>query len=185
MYRLVATQNSQAVAAAANTLMKSATASPKKSLVSMTKRMTSTTPPQATSTTTSKDQQQQKNYATQAAAEPFLNGSSGAYVEEMYNAWLQNPQSVHASWDAFFRQTYGGAQPGLVPVGAGPVSGGSVSEKVIDDHLAVQAIIRSYQARGHHIAKLDPLGITYADLHSKKEKDAKEIVVRNYMQGYG
>lgn len=30
------------------------------------------------------------------AAEPFLNGSSSAYVEEMYNAWLQDPKSVHA-----------------------------------------------------------------------------------------
>lgn len=31
-----------------------------------------------------------------AAAEPFLNGSSSAYVEEMYNAWLADPKSVHA-----------------------------------------------------------------------------------------
>lgn len=31
-----------------------------------------------------------------AAAEPFLNGSSTAYVEEMYNAWLRDPASVHA-----------------------------------------------------------------------------------------
>ena len=30
------------------------------------------------------------------AAEPFLNGSSAVYVEEMYNAWLQDPKSVHA-----------------------------------------------------------------------------------------
>jgi 2-oxoglutarate dehydrogenase E1 component len=30
------------------------------------------------------------------AAEPFLNGSSSIYVEEMYNAWLQDPKSVHA-----------------------------------------------------------------------------------------
>lgn len=31
-----------------------------------------------------------------AAAEPFLNGSSTSYVEEMYNAWLKDPTSVHA-----------------------------------------------------------------------------------------
>lgn len=31
-----------------------------------------------------------------AAAEPFLNGSSSIYVEEMYNSWLQDPKSVHA-----------------------------------------------------------------------------------------
>lgn len=31
-----------------------------------------------------------------AAAEPFLNGSSSVYVEEMYNSWIQDPKSVHA-----------------------------------------------------------------------------------------
>ena len=29
------------------------------------------------------------------AAEPFANGSSSVYLEEMYNAWLQEPNSVH------------------------------------------------------------------------------------------
>ena len=27
--------------------------------------------------------------------EPFLNGSSGAYVEEMYESWRKDPKSVH------------------------------------------------------------------------------------------
>lgn len=30
-----------------------------------------------------------------AAAEPFLNGSSSTYVEEMYESWRQDPSSVH------------------------------------------------------------------------------------------
>lgn len=29
------------------------------------------------------------------AAEPFLNASSSNYIEEMYQAWLQDPKSVH------------------------------------------------------------------------------------------
>lgn len=70
------------------------------------------------------------------------------------------------SWDSFFRNSTAGASPGLayqqppslapsynqVPLGAlMPYGGGSqlgqsaVNEKIIDDHLAVQAIIRSYQ----------------------------------------
>ena len=36
-----------------------------------------------------------RNYATQAAAEPFLSGSSSVYVEEMYSSWQQDPKSVH------------------------------------------------------------------------------------------
>ena len=33
--------------------------------------------------------------ATSVVAEPFLNGTSSTYVEEMYEAWLENPGSVH------------------------------------------------------------------------------------------
>ncbi|XP_058152655.1 2-oxoglutarate dehydrogenase complex component E1 isoform X4 [Dasypus novemcinctus] len=33
-------------------------------------------------------------------------------------------------------------------------------DKLVEDHLAVQSLIRAYQVRGHHIAKLDPLGIS-------------------------
>ena len=37
------------------------------------------------------------------AQESYLSGTSGQYVEEMYEAWAQDPGSVHASWDAYFR----------------------------------------------------------------------------------
>uniref|UniRef100_A0A336L978 2-oxoglutarate dehydrogenase, mitochondrial n=1 Tax=Culicoides sonorensis TaxID=179676 RepID=A0A336L978_CULSO len=114
-----------------------------------------------------------------AAAEPFLNGSSSAYVEEMYNSWLKDPSSVHASWDAYFRNNSYSAPPSLAPLprnhvpasqylggslpAAAPMAGGMahgrIDDKLIDDHLAVQAIIRSYQSRGHLAADFDPLGI--------------------------
>ncbi|XP_070163996.1 2-oxoglutarate dehydrogenase complex component E1 isoform X5 [Polyergus mexicanus] len=136
--------------------------------------------------------------------EPFLNGSSSSYVEGMYNAWLQDPRSVHVSWDSFFRNSTAGAPPGLayqappslapsynqVPLGTLLPFGGSqfgqapVSEKIIDDHLAVQAIIRSYQARGHLVADLDPLGIMQTDLihtHYAARKGSPEQVLRQYM----
>ncbi|KAI8428550.1 hypothetical protein MSG28_007312 [Choristoneura fumiferana] len=138
------------------------------------------------------------------AAEPFLNGSSSAYVETMYNSWLSDPNSVHASWDAFFRNASAGAQPGaaytsppnlapysknevpltaLVPASGGmpSISAGSpINEKIIDDHLAVQAIIRSYQIRGHHIARLDPLDISNADLLGK---NPREVIHNSYRFG--
>ena len=38
-----------------------------------------------------------------AQEESYLSGSSGTYVEEMYEAWSYDPKSVHASWDAYFR----------------------------------------------------------------------------------
>ncbi|XP_076547432.1 oxoglutarate dehydrogenase Nc73EF isoform X2 [Osmia lignaria lignaria] len=146
-----------------------------------------------------------RKYNSRVATEPFLNGSSSSYVEEMYNAWLQDPNSVHVSWDAFFRSSTAGAPPGAayqappslapshnqIPLGALlPLGGGSqlsqvpINEKIIDDHLAVQAIIRSYQARGHLVADLDPLGIMQTDLihtHYAARKGSPEQVLRQYM----
>ncbi|CAH1388601.1 unnamed protein product [Nezara viridula] len=149
-----------------------------------------------------------RQYATASAVkeEPFLNGSSSNYIEDMYAAWQRDPTSVHASWDAFFRASAEGAPPGAayarppslatperntVPItalgpylGGGGIANAQISEKVIDDHLAVQAIIRSYQARGHLVSELDPLGITYADLHSsftERGGSPHPIVVRDHM----
>lgn len=36
-----------------------------------------------------------RQYMAKAAQEPFLNGSSSVYVEEMYKSWQQDPNSVH------------------------------------------------------------------------------------------
>lgn len=146
-----------------------------------------------------------RKYNSTVATEPFLNGSTSSYVEEMYNAWLQDPTSVHVSWDSFFRNSTAGAAPGFayqappslapsynqIPLGALlPLGGGTqlgqmpVNEKIIDDHLAVQAIIRSYQARGHLVADLDPLGIMQTELihsHYAARKGSPEQVLRQYM----
>ncbi|KAL5017841.1 hypothetical protein ScPMuIL_003563 [Solemya velum] len=130
-----------------------------------------------------------RTFATQAALEPFLNGSSSVYVEEMYLEWQKNPSNVHKSWDVFFRQTSNGAQPGQaymtpptlssapasVPMTFGTTA--TLDQKTLDDHLSVQSIIRSYQRRGHNVASLDPLGIADADLDSEIPP---ELILRNY-----
>uniref|UniRef100_A0A669Q564 oxoglutarate dehydrogenase (succinyl-transferring) n=1 Tax=Phasianus colchicus TaxID=9054 RepID=A0A669Q564_PHACC len=36
-----------------------------------------------------------QRYVSSGTSEPFLSGSNSNYVEEMYYAWLENPQSVH------------------------------------------------------------------------------------------
>ena len=119
--------------------------------------------------------QQIRCYSAPVAAEPFLSGTSSNYVEEMYCAWLENPKSVHKSWDIFFRNTNAGAPPGTAYQSPLSLSRSSLAtmahaqslveaqpnvDKLVEDHLAVQSLIRAYQVRGHHIAKLDPLGIS-------------------------
>merc|ERR1711970_1659579 len=45
-------------------------------------------------------------------AESFVNGTNAAYVEDMYLSWMEDPKSVHASWNAYFKQVQAGAAPG-------------------------------------------------------------------------
>ncbi|XP_017344888.1 2-oxoglutarate dehydrogenase complex component E1 isoform X1 [Ictalurus punctatus] len=115
-------------------------------------------------------------YTTPVVSEPFLNGTSSNYLEEMYYAWLENPRSVHKSWDIFFRNANNGATPGsayqsppspavITPVLPQALVGSQANvQKLVEDHLAVQSLIRAYQIRGHHVAQMDPLGIMDADL---------------------
>lgn len=49
-----------------------------------------------------------RKYNSRVATEPFLNGSTSSYVEEMYNAWLQDPNSVHvvSKYKCIFAQRF-------------------------------------------------------------------------------
>lgn len=65
-----------------------------------------------------------------ALSESFLNGSSAVYVDEMYHAWKSDPNSVHKSWDAFFRNSEAGIAPGgayMSPPTLGGASGSAAS----------------------------------------------------------
>ncbi|KAM9618606.1 2-oxoglutarate dehydrogenase-like, mitochondrial isoform 1-T1 [Trichechus inunguis] len=106
---------------------------------------------------------------------PISRGGGGSsYMEEMYFAWLENPRSVHKSWDSFFQKASEGAScglvqpqpPSIIPESRPALSRGTKTSKLVEDHLAVQSLIRAYQIRGHHVAQLDPLGILDADLDS-------------------
>ncbi len=122
----------------------------------------------------------------------FLQGNTASYIEEMYDAWLKDPSSVHLSWQVYFKNIQSGMNPKaayqppptIIPLTgmSPPVSSSvpwmstSVSPSEVNDHMKVQLLVRAYQARGHHIAKLDPLGILNADLDGSipKELDPKK-----------
>ena len=38
---------------------------------------------------------EQRRAVSAVAAEPFMNGTSSIYIEDMYRAWRQDPASVH------------------------------------------------------------------------------------------
>lgn len=153
--------------------------------------------------------QAQANEAAQKATESFLNGSSAVYIEEIYQSWLNDPRSVHKSWDIYFRTSTVQSPPTLGQAAAAP--GGAIpsaelnqivmflqqltssnglptaltkkysmpslvpstpEEQLVEDHLKLYALIRSYQIRGHKMASLDPLGIgRHLDVTNEKVKD--------------
>ncbi|CAK4030314.1 2-oxoglutarate dehydrogenase, mitochondrial [Lecanosticta acicola] len=112
----------------------------------------------------------------------FLSGNTANYVDEMYAEWKRDPKSVHVSWQAYFKNMESGDMPvsraftpppTIVPQPVGgttmPTFGGAAAvgegdSSDVTNHLKVQLLVRAYQARGHHKAKIDPLGIRNQNL---------------------
>lgn len=108
------------------------------------------------------------------ASDSFLQSNNSNYVEEMYDAWRQDPLSVHVSWNAYFKNLAAGAPasaafvapPTLIPspaggAGVGFSPGAQPHSEDVVTHLKVQLLVRAYQVRGHQKARIDPLGISF------------------------
>ena len=116
---------------------------------------------------------------------PFFAGNS-TFIEELYERYLQSPQSVDASWRDFFRDVTNGAASvqqraaswtqiksqvigAVEQADAKPVAGkdkkvaGGIAqadvEKFAHDSIRAIMMVRAYRVRGHLMANLDPLGI--------------------------
>jgi 2-oxoglutarate dehydrogenase E1 component len=112
------------------------------------------------------------NFCAKLNNDSFINGTSASYLEKMYHAWRQDPQSVHISWQAYFANIEGGMDPSVSfqtpptidksflmndisargKIQASPQGGSSIEES-----LKVILLIRSFQTYGYLGAKLDPL----------------------------
>ncbi|ORY80001.1 Thiamin diphosphate-binding protein [Protomyces lactucae-debilis] len=105
-----------------------------------------------------------------------MQSNSANYIDEMYAAWKQEPTSVHISWQVYFKNMENGGEPSqafqapptIVPTPTGGVPSivpgeGLAKGTDVSNHLKVQLLVRAYQVRGHHNAKLDPLEISNVD----------------------
>ncbi|GLI75251.1 2-oxoglutarate dehydrogenase E1 component [Penicillium ochrochloron] len=123
----------------------------------------------------------------------FLQGSTANYIDEMYLAWKRDPSSVHISWQTYFKNMEDGNMPisqaftpppTLVPTPTGGVpqdmpGHGLSAGADVTNHLKVQLLCRAYQARGHHKAKIDPLGIR-GDAEAFGYSKPKELELDHY-----
>ncbi|MEP4525667.1 MAG: 2-oxoglutarate dehydrogenase E1 component, partial [Alloalcanivorax venustensis] len=104
-----------------------------------------------------------------------IGGSNAAYVDELYESYLTDPNSVPEDWRAYFEKLPSdGAVESDVPHSAvreyflleaknksrvQKVGAGAVSSEHERRQVRVLHLIAAYRNRGHQVAKLDPLGI--------------------------
>lgn len=110
-----------------------------------------------------------------------LSGANAAYVEDLYDLYLSDPESIPAQWRSYFdslpdtqRNTFGevpisaienhfrelGKVSRFAPVLSNDVVVNSEHES---KQVSVLLLISSYRVRGHQKASLDPLGIMHRE----------------------
>jgi 2-oxoglutarate dehydrogenase E1 component len=100
----------------------------------------------------------------------YLNGGNAAYIEEMYESWLQEPGSVAENWQALFASfgSQDGEERGHLDVQAhfralGKLNGKAHAAPAVSDvqdykQAGVLRLINAHRVRGHENARINPLG---------------------------
>src|SRR5690606_3562523 len=129
----------------------------------------------------------------------FLYGANSAFIEELYQRYLKDPNSVEPSWRQFLAELgddaatleaerrgaswsardrrgpdldgFGPALDAVAPQLAPSLVGAPAAQvrQATLDSLRALMLIRSYRVRGHLIAKLDLLGLAKIEPHPELE----------------
>ena len=97
----------------------------------------------------------EKNNASSA-----LNGANAAYIEQLAEAFEQDPQSVSSGWREFFAN--GGPGPSAEPMAHADAT----------PNLKLARLIESYRLLGNRMATIDPLAIDERPVHPSLRKEA-------------
>ncbi|GAB4001715.1 2-oxoglutarate dehydrogenase E1 component [Spirosoma daeguense] len=93
----------------------------------------------------------------------YIANSDAAYVDQLYQSYKQDPQSVDPSWQQFFKGfefslTYGETANGTPANGNGKaVASKPVDASHAEKEVSVASLIKAYRSRGHLLAKTNPL----------------------------
>jgi 2-oxoglutarate dehydrogenase E1 component len=90
----------------------------------------------------------------------YISNADAAYIDELYNAYKSNPETVDASWQKFFEGfEFSQGKYGSAPVtnGNGGALAADISEEVMLKEIQVRNLIQSYRARGHLKSKTNPV----------------------------
>jgi 2-oxoglutarate dehydrogenase E1 component len=87
----------------------------------------------------------------------YVSKTDTEYIEELYNQYLKDPESVDASWRYFFEGVeFAGPNGRPAPAVAPAVPTPTTDTRVFD-------LVRAYRTWGHLLAKIDPLGYNLDD----------------------
>lgn len=90
----------------------------------------------------------------------FLNAAHTAYFAELYDQYLQNPDSVEPSWRAFFQGFDFGMENGIseevLKEADIEFAEGEIPDKVIKEFQVIR-LIDGYRTRGHLFTKTNPV----------------------------
>lgn len=92
----------------------------------------------------------------------FLNAAHTAFFADLYEQYLQNPDSVEPSWRSFFQgfdfgqANYGSEEVGQQVAYVASGDSGAVSEKM-QKEFNVLKLIEGYRTRGHLFTKTNPV----------------------------
>lgn len=89
----------------------------------------------------------------------YLHGQNALYLADLYSKFQQDPGSVDSSWAQVFNNMDEGAKAVLQEVVQSEKAPAVDQSQALEDATRVAMFIRSYQVRGHLLAKLDPLNM--------------------------
>jgi len=118
------------------------------------------------------------NLLQQFSESSQLSGGNAAFVEELYENYLRDPNSIAPDWRKYF-DTFRGREAGDVPHSdailrieqaqklngharaalAASAGAAPVADPLAQKQAAVLKLVTAYRSRGHLAANLDPLGL--------------------------
>ncbi len=89
----------------------------------------------------------------------YIANADTAVISDLYDAYLQDPNSVDTSWQSFFKgfdfhASWAEANGEGVAAGS---SNGAVDKTVIQKEMSVISLIKAFRSRGHLLAKTNPV----------------------------
>lgn len=114
------------------------------------------------------------------SSDSFLGGTNSVYLEQMYELWTKDKNSVHPSWNAYFTNLNNGLsgdQAFVMPPSVNtstsqtqatvtprvqttysPTTISSTTSKGNTHSFRIYKLVQAYMRRGHERADVDPLG---------------------------